>query len=116
MWPQPLPNQWILGQTIGVSVDAQDHVRNIHRGGSLVPGEVHATTNPPIAQSGAPASPILEFDQAGNLIDHWGGPGQGNDWLEYNHGITVDYKGNVWIGRNRRRPQDRRGALNARTP
>ena len=23
MWPKPLPNHWILGMTIGVSVDAQ---------------------------------------------------------------------------------------------
>jgi hypothetical protein len=74
-----------------------------------------ATTNPLIAQRCAPASPILEFDQAGNLIEDWSGPGQGYDWLEYNHGITVDYKGDVWVGRNSRRPQNRRGALNART-
>src|SRR2546430_8355446 len=26
LWPQPLPNHWLMGQTIGVSVDAQDHV------------------------------------------------------------------------------------------
>jgi hypothetical protein len=42
--------------------------------------------------------PVLEFDQAGNLVGHWGGPGPGYDWPERNHGITVDYKGNVWIG------------------
>ena len=24
-WPQPLPNKWILGSTIGVAVDARDH-------------------------------------------------------------------------------------------
>ena len=52
-----------------------------------------------------PAPPVLEFDQAGNLIGHWGGPGQGYDWPESNHGITVDYKGNVWIGGNGRGPQ-----------
>src|SRR5881628_3512899 len=50
LWPKPLPNHWILGQTIGVSVDGQDHVWIIHRGGSLEPGETHAATNPPIAQ------------------------------------------------------------------
>src|SRR5262245_11324357 len=77
LWPKPLPNKWILGQTIGVSVDAQDHVWIIHRAGSLEPGEVHATTNPPTAQCCAPAPPILEFDAAGNLVGHWGGPGQG---------------------------------------
>src|SRR5262245_30280272 len=32
LWPQPLPNHWLLGQTIGVSVDAQDHIWIIHRG------------------------------------------------------------------------------------
>jgi DNA-binding beta-propeller fold protein YncE len=101
-WPKPLPNKWILGQTIGVSVDAQDHVWIIHRAGSLEPNEVHATTNPPIAQCCAPAPPILEFDAAGNLLRHWGGPGEGYEWPDSNHGITVDYKGNVWIGGNGR--------------
>ena len=102
LWPKPLPNKWILGQTIGVSVDAQDHVWIIHRAGSLEPGEVHATTNPPTAQCCAPAPPILEFDAAGNLVGHWGGPGSGYDWPDSNHGITVDYRGNVWIGGNGR--------------
>jgi DNA-binding beta-propeller fold protein YncE len=102
LWPKPLPNKWILGQTIGVSVDARDHIWIIHRAGSLEPGEVHATTTPPTAQCCAPAPPVLEFDEAGNLIGHWGGPGQGYDWPESNHGITVDYKGNVWIGGNGR--------------
>jgi DNA-binding beta-propeller fold protein YncE len=102
MWPKPLPNKWILGQTIGVSVDASDHIWIIHRAGSLEPGEVHATTSPQTAQCCAPAPPILEFDEAGNLIGHWGGPGQGYDWPDSNHGITVDYKGNVWIGGNGR--------------
>jgi hypothetical protein len=102
LWPKPLPNKWILGQTIGVSVDAQDHVWIIHRAGSLEPGEVHATTNPPTAQCCAPAPPVLEFDAAGNLIGHWGGPGAGYDWPDSNHGITVDYAGNVWIGGNGR--------------
>ena len=102
LWPKPLPNHWILGQTIGVSVDAQDHVWIIHRAGSLEPGEQHATTTPPTAQCCAPAPPVLEFDQDGALIGNWGGPGQGYDWPNSNHGITVDYKGNVWIGGNGR--------------
>jgi DNA-binding beta-propeller fold protein YncE len=96
-WPKPLPNHWILGQTIGVSADAQDHIWIIHRVGSLEAGEQHATTTPPISQCCAPAPPVLEFDQAGNLIGH---------------GITVDYKGNVWLGGNGRGPQSGRGAIN----
>jgi NHL repeat-containing protein len=102
LWPKPLPNHWLLGNTIGVSVDAQDHVWIIHRAGSLEPKEVYASTNPPGASCCLPAPPVLEFDQAGNLIGHWGGPGQGYEWPESNHGITVDYKGNVWIGGNGR--------------
>jgi DNA-binding beta-propeller fold protein YncE len=102
LWPKPLPNHWSLGQTIGVSVDAQDNVWIIHRADSLEAGETHAATNPPIAQCCAPAPPVLAFDPAGNLIRHWGGPGQGYDWPANNHGITIDYKGNVWIGGNGR--------------
>ena len=47
----------------------------------------------------APEGP-LEFDLAGNLVSSWGGPGEGYDWPSSNHGITVDHKGNVWIGGN----------------
>jgi DNA-binding beta-propeller fold protein YncE len=111
MWPKPLPNHWILGQTIGVSVDGNDHIWIIHRGGSLEPGEQHAATNPPTAMCCAAAPPVLEFDQQGNLIGHWGGPGNGYDWPDSNHGITVDYKGNVWIGGNGRGGTGGRGAV-----
>ena len=102
LWPKPLPNHWLMGMTIGVSVDAQDNIWIIHRQGSLEPGELHATSNPPVAMCCAPAPPVLEFDQAGNLLHHWGGPGNGYDWPDSNHGITIDYKGNVWIGGNGR--------------
>src|SRR5256885_1977506 len=101
-WPKPLPNHWILGQTIGVSVDARDHVWIIHRPGSLEVGEHHLPANPPISQCCAAAPPVLEFDQAGNLMGSWGGPGKGYDWPISNHGITVDWQGNVWIGGNGR--------------
>src|SRR5215470_4089032 len=105
LWPKPLPNHWLLGQTIGVSADAQDHIWIIHRAGSLEPGELHADAKPPIAQCCSAAPPVLSFDQEGTLVAHWGGPGQGFDWPNSNHGITIDYKGNVWIGGNGRGPQ-----------
>ena len=111
-WPKPLPNHWILGQTIGISIDAKDNVWIIHRTGSLEAGEHHATTTPQIAQCCAAAPPVLEFDAAGNLIGHWGGPGNGYDWPSSNHGITVDFKGNVWIGGNGRGAGAGRGAIN----
>src|SRR5689334_11807312 len=102
MWPKPLPNHWIIGQTIGVSVDSKDHIWIIHRGAALERMETYAAANPPAAECCSPAPPVLEFNEAGDLIGHWGGPGEGYDWPDSNHGITVDYKGNVWIGGNGR--------------
>jgi len=101
-WPKPLPNHWLLGNTIGVGVDSNDHVWIVHRAKSLNERtEMSAATNPKTAEECCvPAPPVLEFDPAGNLVGHWGGPGQGYEWPESNHGITVDFKGNVWIGGN----------------
>jgi DNA-binding beta-propeller fold protein YncE len=99
-FPKPLPNNWLLGQAIGVGVDAQDHIWIVHRQDSLGANEAAADQNPPTASCCRRAPPILEFDQAGNLLRHWGGPGQGYDWPNSNHGITIDHKGNVWIGGN----------------
>jgi hypothetical protein len=111
MWPKPLPNHWLLGMTIGVSVDAQDHIWIIHRGGSLERMENYLAANPPASECCMAAPPVLEFDEEGNLIGHWGGPNQGYDWPVSNHGITVDYKGNVWIGGNGRGAAVARGWL-----
>src|SRR5271166_4891157 len=102
MWPKPLPNHWIMGNVIGVSVDAQDHIWIIHRAGSLERMETYAAADPPASDCCKPAPPVLEFDEAGNLLASWGGPHEGYDWPKSNHGITVDYKGNVWIGGNGR--------------
>ena len=101
LWPKPLPNHWLLGWTIGVWVDEQDHIWVIHRGaGGLSNNEKGLELNPPISECCRTAPPILEFDQAGNLLRHWGGPGPGYEWPQSNHGIHIDYKGNVWIGGN----------------
>src|SRR5216684_1411619 len=101
LWPKPLPNHWLLGMTIGVSVDDQDHVWIIHRSSaSLANNEKGLELKPPTGECCAGAPPVLEFDQAGNLLRHWGGPGAGYQWPDSNHGITIDYKGNVWIGGN----------------
>ena len=101
LWPKPLPNHWVLGSTIGVSVDENDHVWVIHRSSAtLNNNEKGLELKPPTGECCAGAPPVLEFDQAGNLLNHWGGPGEGYEWPTSNHGITVDYKGNVWIGGN----------------
>jgi len=101
LWPKPLPNNWLLGWTIGVWVDELDHVWIIHRGaGGLHNNERGAELNPPIAECCRTAPPILVYDSDGNLLRSWGGPGPGYEWPQSNHGIHVDYKGNVWIGGN----------------
>ena len=65
-----------------------------------------AGTNASFAADMAPvykaAPPVLEFDEAGNFIQAWGGPGQGYDWPETEHGIYADPKGFIWLGGNGR--------------
>ena len=99
MWPKPLPNHWVLGSAIGVWVDSDDHIWIVHRSSATL-----AVNERPLEmQTGeccAGAPPVLEFDQAGNLLRHWGGPGEGYEWPDSNHGIFIDHKGNVWIGGN----------------
>src|SRR5438445_34943 len=98
MWPKPLGNHWILGSVTGVAVDAQDHIWIVHRGiDSLEPNEKGPTLDPPGGSCCFPAPQILEFDQAGTLLSHWGGPGQGYEWPYAPYGITADAKGNIWI-------------------
>src|SRR5207247_7953116 len=99
LWPKPLPNHWIIGSAIGVSVDADDHIWIIHRSSATL-GNNEKTLETKQGECCAGAPPVLEFDQAGNLLRHWGGPGEGYEWPDSNHGIFIDYKGNVWIGGN----------------
>jgi len=96
-YPKPLPNGWYQGMTIGADMDAQDHLWVIHRPG-LSPSEMAGDLKTGTCCSVAP--PILEFDQQGNLLRHFGGPGPGYDWPNSNHGLNIDLKGNLWIGGN----------------
>jgi len=134
MWPKPLPNNWVLGSTVGLAIDARDHVFVVHRGqatldpkfasqmvfappaarggragaapaaparGDAAIGEEVASGAKPISDlCCASAPPVLEFDPAGNLVNHWGGPGTGFEWPPSMHGITIDGKDNVWLAGN----------------
>ena len=102
-WPKPLPNHWILGSTIGLAVDSRDHVYIIHRRDTFNERtEIGAATDPVKADCCIPAPNVLEFDAEGNLVNSWGGPADGYDWPASNHGISIDYKDNIWIGGNAR--------------
>jgi DNA-binding beta-propeller fold protein YncE len=87
-WPK-IPNNWQLGQVASVAVDAQDHVWVLQRPGTLSPEEKPRA-----------APPLLEFDAAGTFIQAWGGPAQGYEWPNSEHGVYVDPRGFVWIGGN----------------
>ena len=98
-WPKPLPNGWYQGQSIGVWADNRDHVWIVHRSDTL--DDVEAAADKKTGDCCKAAPPILEFDQAGNLLHAWGGQdGPGYKWPGSNHGIHVDSKHNVWIGGN----------------
>jgi hypothetical protein len=100
MWPKPMPNHWLLGNAIGVWVDEQDHVWIVHRGSDTLANNEKGLELKSAEHCCAGAPPVLEFDQQGNLVRHWGGPGTGYDWPASNHGIFIDHAGNVWIGGN----------------
>ena len=101
LWPRPMPNRWIEGSSVGVAVDAQDHVFVLNTGDAFnARTEIGAAPPPGTAVTGeccVPAPSVLEFDPQGTLVGHWGGPGSGYTWPQTPSGIAIDKQGNVWI-------------------
>ncbi len=103
LWPKPLPNHWLMGNVIGVSVDKNDNVWAVHRPGTLEAKESYLTRKESDCCVAAPD--VIEWDPAGNVINSWGrDPGKvdrgGHDWPSSNHGITVAPDGTIWLGAN----------------
>jgi len=88
-WPPALPNNWVMGAVASVAVDRRDHVWLLHRPRTVALG----------AENRA-APPVLEFDASGKFIQGWGGPSDGFEWPDNEHGIYLDDKDVVWIGGN----------------
>ena len=86
-WPSKLPNNWVTGVVSSITVDHHDRVWVLHRP-RTIPAELKDRAAPP----------VLEFDASGRFIQAWGGPSGAFEWPSNEHGITVDYKDNVWIG------------------
>jgi DNA-binding beta-propeller fold protein YncE len=86
-WPKPLPDRWVTASVGGTCVDAQDNVFIVSRG-DLSPKEKKNAT---------PSTPIIEFDQAGTIINSWG---TFEAFPSRPHGCFVDYEGNVWVAGN----------------
>ena len=99
-WPKPLPNNWLLGQVAGIATDKYDRIWVVQRPLTLTPRERAAEQNPPEAKCCAAAPPVLVFDSSGNLLRSWGGPGQGYQWPENEHGIFIDDNDFVWLAGN----------------
>ena len=58
-WPRPLPDDWLLGNVVGVATDSRDNVWIIHR---------------PNSQRGAETTPpVIAFDPDGRVVHGWGG-------------------------------------------
>lgn len=97
-WPK-MEGNWIFGSIGGLGIDPKnDHVWVIQRPGTLDKDENYAAQTPPRASCCVPAPSVMEFTPEGKFVQGWGGPGEGYDWPEREHGITIDYRGNVWIG------------------
>src|SRR5205823_6607248 len=80
LWPKQLPNQWILGMISGLFVDGKDHIWVLHRPATITDFEASADGDHPTARCCKRPPPVLEFDQAGNVVQAWGGPGEGYEW------------------------------------
>jgi DNA-binding beta-propeller fold protein YncE len=98
-WPKTLPNQWIFGQIGGIFVDAQDHIWVNQRPGTLDAREKRASTTPNV-KCCKPAPSVVEFDQEGDVVQAWGGPGDGYQWPSNEHGVFVDHNNFVWVAGN----------------
>lgn len=96
-----VPSKWLRGFVSDIAVDADDNVWVLSRPRVLAhPGPGVWTTLSAKSNSSAltPAPPVMEFDNAGNFIQGWGGEsGPGYAWPSNEHGIYVDFKGFVWI-------------------
>ncbi len=90
LWPKDLPNNWLLGQVSGLTSDRNNNVWIVNRPDSLSKRERAAEQKPPEAKCCAVPPAVIVFDQAGNVIKHWGGPGQGYNWPKSEHGIYID--------------------------
>jgi DNA-binding beta-propeller fold protein YncE len=89
-----MPSKWKMGYGSYVTGDNEGNVWVLSR-----PRYVqHPRGKIPPDLTSTPVPPVMEFDSNGNYIRGWGGQsGPGYQWPSDEHGLTVDYKGFVWI-------------------
>ena len=79
-WPKELPDDWL----VGIAVDSHDNIWTTHR-----PNSQAGVENTP---------PVIAFNPEGDVVQSWGGPGEGYEWGTQLHGLYVDYQDSVWVG------------------
>jgi hypothetical protein len=82
------PKPWSTGEVAGTCVDSRDHVFIVTRG-NLV--------NSPETLDSVSAAPVIEFNQAGDVVNAWG---DRNVLPNGIHGCFIDYQDNIWIAGN----------------
>ena len=87
-WPD-VPDQWRLGEVSSIGIDAQNNAWFLHRPWTLPADEIHMA-----------APQVLGFDSVGSFLSSWGGPGEGYEWPQREHGLHIDHQGYVWVGGN----------------
>ena len=118
-FPKPFPNNWKIGQVVGVAVDTRNHIWIVQRPGTLKDSEREAVDGSYGGMKGAvagccrPAPPVIEFDQQGNWVQGYGGKTDAYDWPTPapkgvdgalggapfgERGIFIDGQDNVWLG------------------
>ena len=73
-----VPQGWVLGQVSSSASDARDHLWVLHRPRSVRAGR-------------SPGRLRYLVDAGGNYLRGWGGPGDGYDWPESEHGIFLEF-------------------------
>ena len=124
-WPKlPLPNEWIFGEVGGVGVDAGGHIWVIQRPWTVTGRELGAVAGEAACCRAAP--PVIEFDQAGAVVQAWpplqpfqaapgtpagqgvqagrngeqlweAAPGPYGEWGRREHTVIVDHEDQVWV-------------------
>ena len=84
-----VPEQWKLGDASSFAVDSGGNVWLLHRPWTL-----------PEEDAAMAAPPIMVFDSGGNFVKALGGPGEGYDWVQREHGLHIDSEDFVWVTGN----------------
>ena len=72
-WPKPLPNNWVIGSTIGLSADSHDNIWIIHRPATLAQKESYSKRGEADCCQAAPDV----WNQSGRRADEPLGQGSG---------------------------------------